>query len=145
MVELLTDPIFTTELIHMKATLEDFFSWVDLLADWHEELHQSHLRHLGDLRITLTQTNYLLARDQARLESISCELTGNEHMMQSYMNTPPSYVAFYVVAGRRHLQESIVHALQLRQGHMAVEVRHLDKAIDWAEQYGRWSLHCLAK
>ncbi|GAA0156580.1 hypothetical protein LIER_14048 [Lithospermum erythrorhizon] len=114
---LLTDPIFATRLVRMKAALEDFFSWVDLLADWHEELHQSHLCHLGDLRTTLTQTEYLHARDQARLESFSCKVTGNERLMRSYRNTPPSYDAFCVAVG--YLQESIVHALKLRQGHKA--------------------------
>ncbi|GAA0168534.1 hypothetical protein LIER_23231 [Lithospermum erythrorhizon] len=106
--KLLTDPIFPTWLVHMKAALEDSFSWVDLLADWHGELHQTHVRHLSGLR--------------------------NERLARSYRDTTPSYAAFYVSTSLRHLQESIVHALQFRHGHMAVEVCYLEKVIDQAEQ-----------
>ncbi|GAA0164045.1 hypothetical protein LIER_19771 [Lithospermum erythrorhizon] len=132
--ELLTDPVFATGLVLMKAALEDFFSWVDLLADWHEELHQSHLHHIGDLRTILTQNGYLCANDQMRLESFSRELVGNESLMRSYKDTSSSYASLCVAASRRHLQESIVYALQLRQGHLAVEIRHLEKPIDRDEQ-----------
>ncbi|GAA0151370.1 hypothetical protein LIER_37277 [Lithospermum erythrorhizon] len=109
--ELLTNPIFTTGLVLMKAALEDFFSWVDLLADWHEELHQSHLRHLGDLRTILTRADYMYARDRMRLESFSRDLVESEHLTQSCKDTSSSYASLCVVASRRHLQESIIHAM----------------------------------
>ncbi|GAA0149940.1 hypothetical protein LIER_08991 [Lithospermum erythrorhizon] len=109
--ELLIDPIFATRLVKLKAALKDFFSWVDLQADWHEELHQSQLRHLGDLRIALTQTSHLRARDQARLEAFGRELAESERLLRSYRETPPSYAAFCAAESRRHLQESIVYTL----------------------------------
>ncbi|GAA0139852.1 hypothetical protein LIER_01319 [Lithospermum erythrorhizon] len=89
--ELLTQPIFATGLVRMKAALEGFFSWVELLADWHEELHQSQLRHLGDLLTALTQTSHLRARDQVRLEAFGRELTESKRLLRSYRETPPSY------------------------------------------------------
>ncbi|GAA0141752.1 hypothetical protein LIER_35453 [Lithospermum erythrorhizon] len=131
--ELLTDPIFAIGLVRMKDALEDFFSWVDLLADWHEELHQSQLCHLGDLHTFLTQTSHLRARDQARLEAFHRELVESECLLWSYKETPLSYAAFYTVASRRHLQECIVYALQEPQDLMAAEIHHLEEAIDQAE------------
>ncbi|GAA0183588.1 hypothetical protein LIER_30971 [Lithospermum erythrorhizon] len=87
-----------------------------------------------DLCTPLTQTDYLRARDQARLEDFSRELVENERLMQAYRITPPSPTPFFIATNRRHLQKSIVYALQLHQDHMAAEVHHLEEAIDPAEQ-----------
>ncbi|GAA0163574.1 hypothetical protein LIER_19404 [Lithospermum erythrorhizon] len=128
--ELLTDHIFGTGLACMKTALEDFFSWVDLLVDWHKEPHQSPLHHLGNLRRILSQTNDFHSRDQERLEASSLELAESEHLLRRYRGTPPSFVTFCAATSRRHLQESIVHTLQKRQHFMADEIQHLEEAID---------------
>ncbi|GAA0187610.1 hypothetical protein LIER_34898 [Lithospermum erythrorhizon] len=107
--ELLTDPVFATWLARMKTALEDFFTWVDLLAffTW------------VDL-------------DHARLEAFNRELAESEHLLRRYRETPPSYAMFCPAASCRRLQESIVYALQKRQHLMADEIHHLEEAIDQA-------------
>ncbi|GAA0184530.1 hypothetical protein LIER_31818 [Lithospermum erythrorhizon] len=86
--ELLTGPTFAAGLVRMRAALEDFFLWVDLLAD-------------------------------------STPPPGE---------TPPSNARFYTVVSHRHLQESIVYALQEHQDLMAVKIHRLAEAIDQAEK-----------
>ncbi|GAA0162578.1 hypothetical protein LIER_18640 [Lithospermum erythrorhizon] len=91
-------------LARMKTAFEDFFSWVDLLADW----------------------------DHGRLEAFSLELIESEQLLRRYREAPPSYATFCVVASRHHLQGSIVHTLQERQHLMSNEIHHLEEAIHQA-------------
>ncbi|GAA0183825.1 hypothetical protein LIER_42468 [Lithospermum erythrorhizon] len=128
--ELLIYHVFGTRLFRMKTALEDFFSWVNLLTDWHEEMHLSQIRHLTDLHSILSQTNHLRARDHERLEAFSRDLAESEHLMRLFREAPLSYVVSCVAASRRHLQESIAHTLQERQCLMTNEIHHLEEPID---------------